>query len=66
MRDKDLYAQILGIKSPWCVSNVELALSKGEVTVHVEQEDDALQCCFANALYFHLGGLDLYPEGVTR
>lgn len=45
MRDKDLYAQILGIKSPWRVSNVELALSKGEVTVHVEQEDGATQCC---------------------
>ncbi len=45
MRDKDLYAQILGIKSPWRVSNVALALSKGEVTVHVEQEDGATQCC---------------------
>lgn len=21
---------------------------------------------FANAIYFHLGGLDLYPEGVVR
>ena len=21
---------------------------------------------FANAIYFHLGGLDLYPEGVTE
>ena len=21
---------------------------------------------FANAIYFHLGGLDLYPDGVTR
>ncbi len=21
---------------------------------------------FANAIYFHLGGLDLYPEGVSR
>ena len=45
MRDKDLYAQILGIKSPWQVSNVELALSKGEVTVHVEQEEGAAQRC---------------------
>jgi len=45
MRDKDLYAQILGIKSPWQVSSVELALSEGEVTVHVEQEESATQCC---------------------
>ena len=45
MRDKDLYAQILGIKSPWQVSDVELALSAGEVTVHVEQEPGAIQCC---------------------
>jgi hypothetical protein len=41
MRDKDLYAQILGIKSPWQVSSVELALSEGEVTVHVEHEKNA-------------------------
>ena len=45
MRDKDLYAQILGIKSPWQVSNVELAISAGEVTVYVEQEKGATQCC---------------------
>jgi len=45
MRDKDLYAQILGIKSPWQVSGVELDLSEGEVTVHVEQEKGATQCC---------------------
>lgn len=42
MRDKDLYAQILGIKSPWQVSSVELALSEGEVTVQLEQEDATL------------------------
>lgn len=45
MRDKDLYAQILGIKSPWQVSSVELALSDGEVTVHVEREAGATLCC---------------------
>ena len=45
MRDKELYAQILGIKSPWQVTGVELALSEGEVTVHVEQEEGAVQCC---------------------
>ncbi len=45
MRDKDLYAQILGIKSPWQVTGVELALSEGAVTGHVEQEKGAQQCC---------------------
>ena len=45
MRDKDLYAQILGIKSPWHVSDVELKVPEGEVTVHVEQEDGVMSCC---------------------
>jgi len=45
MRDKDLYAQILGIKSPWQVADVELDVSKGEVTVQVEQEAGAKSCC---------------------
>ena len=45
MRDKDLYAQILGIENPWQVSNVELALSEGEVTVHVELKEGAKLCC---------------------
>lgn len=35
MRDKDLYAQILGIASPWFVRDVELALQAGEVTVRL-------------------------------
>ncbi len=48
MRDKDLYAQILGIKSPWQVSSMELALSEGEVTVQVEQEAGAKQCCLTS------------------
>ncbi len=45
MRDKDLYAQILGIKKPWKVTDVELALSEGEVTVHIEQDKAVQQCC---------------------
>ena len=40
MRDKDLYAQILGIKSPWQVSGVELALSEGEVRDPVEHYEN--------------------------
>lgn len=45
MRDKDLYAQILGIQSPWKVSQVELSLPKGEVVVHVEHDIRAKQRC---------------------
>lgn len=45
MRDKEPYARILGIKSPWQVSGVELVLSEGEVTVHVEQKKRARSCC---------------------
>ena len=45
MRDKDLYAQILGIKSPWQVADVELNVSKGEVTVQVELQAGAKSCC---------------------
>ncbi len=35
MRDKDLYAKILGIESPWRVTEVDLALEEGEVLVHL-------------------------------
>lgn len=45
MRDKDLYAQILGIKSPWHVSGVDLNVPEGEVTVQVEQEEGVMSCC---------------------
>jgi transposase len=45
MRDKDLYAQILGIKSPWQVSRVELDTSAGEVAVEVEREAGTRACC---------------------
>ena len=45
MRDKELYAQILGIESPWKVTDVDLALSGGEVKIHVAQKKGAKQCC---------------------
>ena len=35
MRDKDLYAQILGITPPWSVQDVELNLEASEVVVHL-------------------------------
>jgi hypothetical protein len=33
MRDRDLYAQILGIKPPWKVVDVELDIKESHVTV---------------------------------
>lgn len=38
MQDRDLYAAILGIRSPWRVREVELKLTEGEVHVHLEHE----------------------------
>jgi len=45
MRDKELYKQILGIQTPWEVTEVELSMAAGEVTVHVEQEAGEQQSC---------------------
>jgi transposase len=45
MRDKDLYAQILGIKAPWQVADVKLALAEDTVHVCVEQAPGAPQVC---------------------
>lgn len=36
MRDKQLYSQILGIESPWFVSEVELSLKEQQVQVFIE------------------------------
>ncbi|HEV2238169.1 MAG TPA: ISL3 family transposase [Ktedonobacterales bacterium] len=44
MHDKDLYARILGIQLPWCVSEVALRLEAGEVQVKVAAEQGALRC----------------------
>jgi len=45
MRDKDLYAQILGIQHPWMVREVDLDLEGGEVCVHVCYDPQcALRC----------------------
>ena len=45
MRDKDLYSQILGIKNPWQVVDVELALGAGEVKVYVEHDPGIALTC---------------------
>lgn len=47
MRDTELYAQILGVRSPWQVSGVALALEGGSVEVFVEYgaaAPDVLAC----------------------
>jgi transposase len=36
MRDKELYAKILGIEAPWFVREVDLQLQKGEVYVYLD------------------------------
>lgn len=38
MRDRELYARILGIESPWTVEGVELRLEDGEVLVRVKRD----------------------------
>lgn len=45
MRDKDLYQQILGIKSPWRVFDVDLDVKGEAVTVHVALESNAELLC---------------------
>jgi len=45
MRDRELYARILGIERPWQVTDVELRLEQGEVLVRVEQESGARLLC---------------------
>jgi len=45
MRDKDLYAQILGISSPWQVTDVELALDRNRITVHIDIETGTQLTC---------------------
>jgi len=45
MKDKELYAQILGITYPWLIRDVELHLQVGEVIIQLELATDyALTC----------------------
>ena len=44
MRDKELYARILGVKEPWRVADVDLNLRRGEVVVHVEHGGGEVRC----------------------
>lgn len=45
MRDKELYTQILGIRSPWQVADIELSVEAGEVKVYVERAPGTERRC---------------------
>ena len=45
MQDKELYQQILGLSSPWTVSEVQLDQQAQEVRVHVDHPRGAKFCC---------------------
>lgn len=45
MQDKELYQQILGLSSPWFVSDVQLDHQAQEVRVHVEHPRGVKFCC---------------------
>lgn len=57
MQDRELYAQILGIRTPWQVERVELKLAEGEVHVHLKHDAGLSwpcpECGEACALYDH-------------
>ena len=45
MRDKELYARILGVEAPWHVREVDLELQAGEVTIYLEiKQKESLRC----------------------
>ena len=45
MQDRQLYAAILGIQSPWFVEQVELKLEAGEVHVHLNHREEEKWPC---------------------
>jgi len=45
VQDRDLYAQILGVREPWRVERVELKLADGEVHVHLGHEEGLRWAC---------------------
>ena len=44
MRDRELYARLLGIAPPWHVQDVELRLDAGEVQVRLAPDAAAFEC----------------------
>jgi transposase len=45
MKDRQLYQQILGIRAPWFVADVELDLAAEEVHVHLAHQQQATWAC---------------------
>lgn len=45
MQDRELYQEILGLKSPWAVSKVSLDVSRQQVDVYVEHPAGTKFCC---------------------
>jgi transposase len=45
MRDRDLYAKLLGIESPWFVRDVETNLEEGKVEIFIGFDDKAATQC---------------------
>ncbi len=63
------------LRSPWLAANaIVLKVSNGPAEglnsrikmIKVRSRGFRNKERFANAIYFHLGGLDLYPDGITR
>ena len=44
MHDRELYRQILGIETPWAVTDIEVDLNGDGVTVHIEHSSRDLVC----------------------
>jgi transposase len=57
MQDTGLYQQLLGLKSPWSVSQVELDVKRQQVDVWVDHEKDTVwscpECSKASTVYDH-------------
>ena len=45
MQDRDLYAQIRGVREPWRVESVDLKLTEGEVHVHLTHDPGVEWLC---------------------
>jgi transposase len=49
MRDRDLYAKLLGIEAPWSVRDVDVRLEDGEVEVFIEHDAKKATCPMCGA-----------------
>ena len=66
MRDRELYARILGVEAPWRV--VEVELSDDQVEVIVEHSGKGLQCptCQGNRILAGGGSQHFHPDLVAQ